>query len=163
MTVKDLIRGAYSSSDVIIQRYLDGLSKSDLMIRAVPGMNHIAWQLGHLIAGERMMVELVKPGSSPPLPEGFEAIYETSKTSNDDASQFLGPDEYLALWKRQREATLAVLDGLSDVDFDRTEPGKFPPFAPTVGALIHLAGTHPILHSGQFVAVRRLLGLPIAF
>ncbi|AMV38744.1 DinB family protein [Planctomyces sp. SH-PL62] len=163
MTTKDLIRSAYASSDMIMGSYLKGLSRADLLIRAVPGMNHIAWQLGHLVAGERMMVEMIRPGSSPALPEGFEETYSTKNTGEDDASKFLGPDEYLSLWKAQREATLAVIDSIPDEELDREEPGKFPPFAPTVGKLLHLAGTHPILHAGQFVAVRRSLGLPIAF
>lgn len=162
MTIKDLIRGAFASSELITGRYLDGLSKDDLMIRAVPGMNHIAWQLGHLIAGERQMVEMIRPGSSPALPEGFEALYSTKNTGDDDASRFLSPEEYKDLWKVQREATLALLDALPDEEFDRADAG-FPPFAPTVGKLLNLAGTHAILHAGQFVAVRRKLGLPIAF
>lgn len=165
MTAKELIRKAFGGSEHIMGRYLDGLKKDDLLIRAVPGMNHIAWQLGHLIAGERKMVEMIRPGSSPPLPEGFEETYATSNTSVDDPAKFLSPEEYLALWKAQRAATLALLDTVSDEELDATEAGgrPLPPFAPTVGQLMHLAGTHPILHAGQFVAVRRKLGLPIAF
>lgn len=164
MTAKELIRKAFAGSERIMLTYLEGLSKSDLLIRAVPGMNHIAWQLGHLIAGERRMIEMIRPGASPPLPEGFEANHDREHTSVDDASKFLSPEEYLGLWKNQREATLALLDSLPDEDLDKEEAagGKLPPFAPTVGQLIHLAGTHPILHAGQFVAVRRSLNLPIA-
>ncbi|WP_165244885.1 DinB family protein [Paludisphaera soli] len=162
MTAKDLIRSAYGSSEMIMKRYLDGLTREDLLIRAVPGMNHLAWQIGHLIAGERMMVEMIRPGSSPALPEGFEEAHSTKNAGDDDASKFLGPDEYTALWRTQREATLSLLDSMPDEELDRKDPEKFPAFAPTVGTLIHLAGTHPILHAGQFVPVRRLKGLPIA-
>lgn len=163
MTAKDLIRGAYASSDLICSRYLAGLNRDDLMIRAVPGMNHLAWQIGHLIAGERSMIEMIRPGASPVLPAGFEEAHAMDKTKDDDASHFLGPEEYQALWKAQRQATLALLDSLPDEELDREDPGKFPPFAPTVGQLMHLAGTHAILHAGQFVPVRRLKGLPVAF
>ena len=163
MTAKDLIRRAFVHSDLIMRRYLEGLSKSDLMIRAVPGMNHLAWQLGHLISAERGMAELIRPGSSPPLPADFEATYSRDNTRDDDASKFLSTEEYLKLWEAQRAVTLALLDSVSDEELDRGDPQKFPPFAPSVGLLLHTAGTHPILHAGQFAAVRRSLGLPIAF
>lgn len=162
MTAKDLIRGALATSEMIMARYLDGLKKEDLLIRAVPGMNHIAWQVGHLIDSERGMVEAIRPGSSPALPEGFGETYSTKNTSDDDATKFLAPEEYLAIWKTQRGATVALLNSLPDDELDRADP-NFPPFAPTVGQLLHLAANHPVLHAGQFVAVRRKLGLPIAF
>ncbi len=33
---------------------------------------------------------------------------------------------------------------------------------PTLGAVLLLAGSHVLMHSGQFVSVRRKLGKPIA-
>jgi len=163
MTAKDLIKSAFGHSDLIIKRYLDGLTSPDLMIRAVPGMNHLAWQIGHLISSERHLIELIRPGTAPALPDGFEEAHSKETVGVDDPSKFLSLEEYLPLWQTQRKATLALLDALPDEELDREEPGKFPPFAPTVGQLMFLAGSHPILHAGQFVAVRRRLGLPIAF
>ena len=48
-------------------------------------------------------------------------------------------------------------------DLDDNRGGKLPPWAPTVGAALNMAGMHALNHSGQFVAVRRKLGKPIAF
>lgn len=162
MTARELIRSALGTSEMIMGRYLDGLKREDLLLRAVPGMNHIAWQLGHLIDSERGMMEAIRPGSSPPLPQGFAEAHSREATTSDDAARYLAPEEYLALWKTQRAATLALLDSLKDEDLDRVDPG-FPAFTPSVGLLLHLAANHPILHAGQLVAVRRKLGLPIAF
>ncbi|WP_337175182.1 DinB family protein [Paludisphaera sp.] len=162
MTAKDLIRGALATSEMIMARYLEGLGKDDLLIRAVPGMNHIAWQVGHLIDSERGMIEAIRPGSSPALPAGFAEAHSRDNASDDDATKFLAPEEYLALWNAQRTATKALLESLPDEELDRADP-KFPSFTPTVGQLLHLAANHPVLHAGQFVAVRRKLGLPIAF
>ena len=47
-------------------------------------MNPIALQLGHLIASERMIVEMVTPGVSPPLPAGFAEKHDLKKPSTDD-------------------------------------------------------------------------------
>ena len=52
---------------------------------------------------------------------------------------------------------------MSDADLEDTRDGTLPQFAPTVGDILNLAGIHAIMHSGQFVVVRRLLKKPIAF
>jgi uncharacterized damage-inducible protein DinB len=160
MTAKDVLRRTIDLSDMMMSRYLGDLSDSDILIRPVPGTNHIAWQLGHLISTERQFIEMIRPGSSPALPDGFDAAHASEMAKEGDDSQFLPLARYQELAKAQREATLAVLDTLSDGDLDRAEP-TFPAFAPSVGAILGLIGSHPIMHGGQFVAVRRLAGKPI--
>jgi uncharacterized damage-inducible protein DinB len=157
MGPKDVVRLSLDLSDQIVSAYL---SDADLLIRPVPGMNHIAWQLGHLISSERFFVEAIAPRSCPPLPVNFEDGHGQKSTKIDDPSKYLPLAKYKELWKAQRDATRAVLDTLSDSDFDR-RPETLPSFAPTVGAAINLCGSHALMHLGQFVAVRRQLGKPI--
>ena len=40
----------------VSEQYLSDLTDADLLVRPVPGANHIAWQLGHLIQAENWMV-----------------------------------------------------------------------------------------------------------
>jgi DinB superfamily len=160
MGPKDVIRLTLDISDGIVKRYTEDLS--DLRIRPIEGMNPIALQLGHLILAERMFAELVTPGKSPELPAGFAEAHDLKKAGNDD-SRFATKAEYLKLWDAQRAATKAVLDGVPDSDLEDTRGGKLPPFAPTVAAILNLAGAHALSHTGQFVAVRRTLQKPIAF
>ncbi len=162
MGPKDAIGLTLDMSDRIIKRYLDDLSDADLRLRPVDGMNSIALQMGHLIAAERMFVEMVKPGASPELPAGFAETHDLKKAGKDD-SRFGGREEYIKLWDAQRAATKAALAGVSDADLDDTCEGKLPQFAPTIGAIFTMAGVHALSHSGQFVAVRRMLKKPIAF
>jgi hypothetical protein len=51
--------------------YLDDLTDADLLVRPIPGTNHIAWQLGHAIQAEHEMLQGVSPGAMPKLPAGF--------------------------------------------------------------------------------------------
>jgi uncharacterized damage-inducible protein DinB len=162
MGPRDVIRHTLDMSDIIIKSYLKDLSDADLRLRPVEGMNPIALQLGHLIVAERMFKEWIKPGSAPPLPEGFQEAHDLKKANGDEA-RFLTKDEYLKLWDEQRAATKAVLDSVSDADLDDNRDGKLPQFVPTVGAVLNMAGIHAINHSGQFVAVRRMLKKPIVF
>ncbi len=161
MSPKDALRLSIGMSDYIINAYIGDLSDADLIIRPVPGMNHIAWQLGHLISAERRFVEMVKPGSCPALPAGFDEAHTKETTTLDDPAKFYPLARYQELWKAQREATLAVLDSVPESDLDRTDPEKYPEWAPTVAALLAMSGTHALMHCGQFVAVRRQLGKPI--
>jgi hypothetical protein len=162
MGPKHVILQTLDTSDFIIKSYLGDLSDADLRLRPVEGMNPISIQFGHLIAAERMFVEMVKPGSSPPLPAGFEAAHDLKNPPKDDKA-FATKDAYIKLWDAQRAATKAALDTFADADLDDTHDGKLPPYAPSVGAVFNMAGVHALSHSGQFVAVRRLLKKPIAF
>jgi hypothetical protein len=124
-------------------------------------MNHIAYQLGHIISSERHFMELIEPGSCPPLPDGFDANYKKDASGVDDPKKFLTKDQYQELWKAQRVATKRVIAGLPDARLDEEDPQKYPAFAPSVGAILNLVAFHPIMHSGQWVAVRRQLKKPV--
>lgn len=163
MKATDVIRIALGHSTTILERYLKGLDDADLLVRPIKGMNCIAWQLGHLLSTERQLVEAVKPGSCPALPAGFDEIHGKDADKPGESSRYLTKSEYETLWTQQREATKAVLDGLSDSDLDKPAPDSLKNFLPTVGAMMLLTGTHATLHLGQFVAVRRQLDKPVAF
>jgi uncharacterized damage-inducible protein DinB len=161
MSPKDALKLGINMSDYIVNSYIGDLSDADLMIRPVPGMNHIAWQLGHLIAAENRFVEMVSPGSSPVLPAGFEEAHSKETAKLDDPSKFATLAKYQELWKAQRAATLKVLDSIPDAELGKTDPEKYPEWAPTTAALLGMAGTHALMHCGQWVAVRRQLGKPV--
>jgi uncharacterized damage-inducible protein DinB len=163
MTAKDAIRRSMDISEHLVQQYIGDLADADLLLRPVEGMNHIAWQLGHLISAERMFVEEVKPGSCPPLPEGFAAAHNKEAAASDDPARFRTKAEYQQLWQTQRAATKAVLDALSDADLDAPTPERWKEFLPTKGAMMNMIGDHVLMHVGQFVAVRRRLGKPALF
>ena len=52
MNARDAIKLNINSANMICQGYLADLTDAELLIRPVPGANHIAWQLGHLLVGE---------------------------------------------------------------------------------------------------------------
>ncbi len=161
MSPKDALKLSIGMSDMIINTYIGDLSDSDIFIRPVPGMNHIAWQLGHLISAERSFAEKVKAGSCPALPAGFDEAHTKETATIDDPAKFYSLSKYKELWKAQRAATLSVLESVPESDLDKTDPEKFPEWAPTVAALLAMSGTHALMHCGQFVAVRRQLGKPV--
>lgn len=158
MNAHDALRLALTTAEMISLGYLSDLSDSDLLVRPVPGANHIAWQLGHLIGSENAMIAETCPGSMPALPAGFSEKHGKDTAGSDDRQTFLSKDEYLRLYRQQREATLKALDALSDADLDRPGPERFRDYAATVGAVFGMQGSHWLMHSGQWAVIRRKLG-----
>ena len=79
----------------------------------------------------------------------------------DDPAKFLNKQQYLDLFDKQRAATKAALDKLNDTDLDRPSPERLQKMFPTVGAVFGLIASHPLMHAGQFVTIRRQLGKPV--
>ncbi|MCH6552310.1 MAG: DinB family protein, partial [Planctomycetes bacterium] len=61
MNAKDLLRYNVTFTHQITRKYLDDVTDEELLVRAVPGSNHLAWQLGHLVASERSLLEAIGP------------------------------------------------------------------------------------------------------
>ncbi len=113
MDTKRALRSCINSSQHLIDSYLNDLSDADLLARAIPNTNHIAWQLGHLIHGENAMVDAARPGCMPKLPEGFAKQHTTKTAASDNPADFLTKEEYLRLFKEQRAGTLALRQTIS--------------------------------------------------
>jgi hypothetical protein len=134
------------------------LTPAELLTRPVADANHVAWQLGHLIAAECMLVAGGVPGSMPPLPSGFAERHSKDTANSDKPSDFLTKEEYLKLAKDVRAATLKVLDSVPNADLEKPVTGKVPPFVQTVGDCFVTVGGHWTMHAGQWVVLRRKLG-----
>lgn len=162
MTAKDVFRTTIEMAHSMTEGYLADLADADLLIRPVPGMNHIAWQLGHLISSEHsMLTALGHP--MPDLPAGFDAAHKKDTASSDDPRKFWKKDEYLSLMRRCHDGTLAAIKSTPDSELDKPGPENMRSYAATIGAVFNLIGAHEMMHSGQLVAVRRKLGKPPLF
>jgi hypothetical protein len=158
MSIAQHIQVSLGPPTFVVKGYLEDLTDAELMVRPTPGANHIAWQLGHLIASDRELIESVCPGSMPPLPAGFAERYTAETGQSDNPSDFHTKAEYLKLMDEQRAGTLAALDKLSDDELAKPGPEKFRQFAATVGAMFSGQGMHWMMHAGQWAVVRRKLG-----
>lgn len=164
MKATQVLETALNSTQHLTAQYLSDLSDADLLVRPVPGANHIAWQLGHVIASEVSLVRSQLPNAAyPELPAGFAEQHKQDKAGQESPKGFLNKQQYLDLFNRVREATKAAVSKLSDADLDRPSTGNMASFAPTLGAFLMLVSNHVLMHSGQFSVVRRKLGKPVLF
>jgi hypothetical protein len=162
MNAREAITHALKSTSNLLKQYVSDLSDADLLVRPVPGANHIAWQLGHLISGEvRHMTGQIPGVTYPELPAGFVEQHDKAMAGVEPAKGFRTKEEYLGLFSNVRRTTMAGVERLSDADFDKPNTGTMAKFAPTLGFLLLLQANHVMMHAGQFTVVRRKLGKPI--
>lgn len=161
MNAKDAIRSSAHFSLMVLQGYIGDLDDADLMRRPGEGCNHLAWQLGHLISSEVQLLEKVAPGAAAELPAGFAEAHAKDACGNDDPSAFQSKQTYIDLFEKVRASSLAALEAYPESDLDKPSPEDFRQFCPTMGDMFTLIATHPMMHAGQFVIVRRQLGKPV--
>jgi hypothetical protein len=157
MNAKDVIRQVTEFSHMLVRNYVDDLSDADLLVRSVPGANHIAWQMGHMIAGTGHMLKALGH-AAPDLPAGFDAAYTPETSMSDDAARFASKTEYLALANQMKEASLKAIDATPENSLDQPGPESMREYAPTVASALLILGSHWMMHAGQFIPIRRKLG-----
>jgi len=163
MNTQEAISATLGTSSMVLNSYFGDLTDTELLTRPAEGCNHLAWQLGHLIASECNLLEMICPGSAAALPDGFADQHSKEMAGEDDAAKFCTKQEYLDLFDKVHAATLAALKKCSDADLDKPGPEEFGELCPTIGHVFVLIATHGMMHSGQFVPVRRKLGKPVLF
>lgn len=162
MTAKDAIRFLLKSNQSILNQYLADLSDADLLIRPAPTANHIAWQLGHMIAAEVNLFLSSIPGANlPTLPPGFAEQHSKEQSTLEPSTGFGKKEEYLALFQTVHQEVHSALEKISEADLDKDS--GWGAFAPTVGDLFLTVANHEMMHIGQFTVVRRMLGKPVVF
>lgn len=164
MNAREAITIALQGTGGMLPMYLGDLSDADLLVRPAPSANHIAWQLGHLISSEVQLISGQVSGAVyPELPAGFGKQHGKETSAIEPPKGFAAKADYLSLFAKVREATVANLQKLSDADLDKPTTGSMAPYAPNVGAMFLLVSNHTLMHAGQFTAVRRTLGKPVLF
>jgi hypothetical protein len=161
MNAKDAIRSSAGLSTMVLKSYISDLSDADLMCRPADGCNHLAWQLGHLIASEIQLLGMVGAEQVPELPAGFAEAHSKEACGNDDPTGFHDKQTYEALFDQVRAGSLAALEAYPEADLDKPSPETLGGLCPTMGDLFALVANHPLMHAGQFAVVRRKLGKPI--
>ena len=160
MNARDAIKISIDCGSMVALAYLEDLTDAEMLHRPAPGANHINWQLGHLIWSDHHHLEMGAPKFLKPLPDGFTTLYNAETAKVDDLTKLLTQAELLAAREVQQQATIEALYQQTDEELER-ETGIF--WAPTVAALFSMAGSHWLMHAGQWAVTRRQLGRPPLF
>ncbi|MEM9588008.1 MAG: DinB family protein, partial [Planctomycetota bacterium] len=143
MQSKDVIRSAMGFSDQVFSTYLSDMSDQDLLTRPGDGCNHVAWQIGHLISSEVMLLEMICQGEGITLPDGFAETHSKENCDCDDGSNFHTLQQYQELYEKARKASRAALDSMPEERLDEESPEQMRSFCPTLTDMWVLIATHP--------------------
>ena len=165
MGPKDVIRKTLDMSDFIIKSYLSDLSDADLQLRT--GRRH-APDRASARPPDRSRADVRGDGqtrrSRRPCPTGSQEAHDLKNAAERRLEVFATKDEYIKLWDAQRAATKAVLETACRRRIWRIlRAENCPRLLRPSAHVFNMAGVHALNHSGQFVAVRRMLKKPIAF
>jgi hypothetical protein len=128
MQAKDAIKQLIEFCHMVTRMYVEDLGDQDLLVRSVPGTNHIAWQLGHAVTGTAYMIGAL--GHQPPaLPAGFAEKYTKETAASDDPAAFDTKAVYLSLADAAKAASLAAVDARPGVDARIRTDGSLDPDA----------------------------------
>lgn len=158
MDTKQAIRAAHNTADLVVNSYLDDFPEDQWNRRPHENCNDLNWQFGHLVQAEAEMIggSLDLPY---PLPEGFADRY--SREAQHTMETRLPPAELRALQKQVRARTLEILEQIPMETLDQAGPESMQAYCPTVGDAFLLNASHWLMHTGQWVILRRTAELPI--
>src|SRR5260370_9477251 len=113
MNAKEAIRISLGASQRLLPMYLGDLSDADILVRPVPNANHIAWQLGHVIASECRLGKQLPGAEYPELPAGFAEHHAKHTAGMDPPKNFGTKPPNLNVSNKGRQPPLAMLARLA--------------------------------------------------
>ena len=157
-TPNDAIAFALTASHARFHAFVDDLTPAEFEAQPVPGVNSVAWMLGHLALSDRRVLGLF--GVTPPaLPDGFEAKFKTTKQAAVEQKGLGDPAALLAVFDAHRRALVEAVRAATPASLAAPLAAPHPLFG-TVGEAAAFMAVHLGLHAGQVTVIRRALGYP---
>lgn len=161
MQSRELIHANLQRSREHALRRIDDMRPHATVAATVRGGPHTLWVLGHLAYIERLVTHAFLHGEPNPL-AAWEAAFDGDDVSADPAD-YPSFDDALSAFVAARDATLELVDSLTEADLDRaaarTPPGFEAEFGTWRSCLQYLAD-HTYMHRGQLADARRSAGMP---
>ncbi len=157
-TPNDVIAFALTASHARFHTFVDDLSPAEFERQPIPGVNSIAWMVGHLALTDRRILGLFG-AALPPLPDGFEAPFKTTKQPAGEQKGLGDPAALLAVFDAHRRALIEAVRAATPEALAAPLPNPHPLFT-TVGEAAAFMAVHLGLHAGQVTVIRRALGYP---
>ena len=156
----DLIRDNLKKSRDRVLARVEEMREHCTVFPTPKGGGHTLWVLGHLAYIEALVVRQLMLGEQNPLAD-WEEVFDGADVSGD-ISKYPPFDQVLPKCREVREATLALLDSLSEDALDRPSakiPTGFEDTFGTYRLCLQYAADHCYMHRGQLADARRAAGL----
>ena len=141
---------------------LDGLADDD-WFEMPQGITHIAWQVGHIAMSQYGLTLFRQRGRAEVdlklMPSSFRKKFSRGTEPKPDREFYPAPDEIRAILNAVYEQALKEMPTFSQESLDQSVDPPHAAFATNYGALL-FAVDHEMIHAGQIVILRRLIGKP---
>jgi hypothetical protein len=161
MTTAEILADNIKRTKGMTENLLADFSEEQMLYRPAKTANHATWQLGHLAEATWWMMSKCDPSIKSPLAEDKRFAKEAA--SVDDPAKFPKKAEVLKMFSDAMDAAAAWVGKQSEADLAKPGPEKLKGFAPTIGQVGLLLGSHAMMHVGQYTVARRGLGKPVLF
>jgi hypothetical protein len=163
MTQTELMSDVLTRNGAVLKMTVADFTDAEMLARPVPGANHAAWQIGHLLGSAAHMLKEIAPGVVPASVAQLGEKYNGKTADVDDPAFFPTKAELLEAFSQAYDAIADWIKSLTPADLARPTPGRMADFAPTTGHLALMAASHVMMHVGQLQVIRRKLGKPLLF
>jgi uncharacterized damage-inducible protein DinB len=157
-TVNDVIVFGLKASHARLHMYIDDLKPAEFAHQPFPGVNSIAWILGHLALTDRRILGLLG-AELPPLADGFDTPFKTTKQPAIQQTDLGNPADLIATLDAHRTKLIAAVEGATPDVLNKPLPNPVGA-AKTVGEAAAFMAVHLAMHAGQITLIRRSLGYP---
>ena len=161
MTTAEILADNIKRSKGMTENLLADFTEEQMLYRPAKGANHAMWQLGHLAGSTWGMISGCDPTVKSPVSD--ETRFKKDTAGVDDPAKFPKKAEVMKMFGEAMDAAAAWVGKQSEADLAKPGPEKLKNFAPTVGQVALLLGSHPMMHVGQYTVARRALGKPVLF
>lgn len=160
MQSKDLIRDNLKKSAERVLARIEDMRDAAVVFPTPQGGCHTLWVIGHLAYIETYVIHKFMLGQPNPLAD-WEQVFDGPDPSGD-VSDYPPFDEVLAQCRDVRQATIALLESLSEEDLDKGSaevPNGWEDTFGTYRLCLQFVADHWYMHRGQLADARRAAGV----
>jgi uncharacterized damage-inducible protein DinB len=151
-------RRLYADQYGYARQLVADVSDEEFAEQPVPGLNHPAWTLGHLVIAADYGLAVL--GQKPVAPEGWGALFNPGTVPDPNRATYPTKGELLNAYEAAHAAFATAAAALDEARAAAPNPvAGFRHRFPTLGDLVsYLLTTHEATHTGQLSAWRRTMG-----
>lgn len=142
---------------------MGGITPDEWFWQPGEGLNHLAWHVGHVAFAQYFLcLKRVRDRIESDLeliPTSFLKRYKFGSKPSPDPAKNATIDDLLATFRGVHELALRELAERTDAELDTPTHPPHPFFDTKLGA-IEWCSQHELIHCGQIMLLRRLLGKP---
>lgn len=143
------------------ESFLEGLQPEQWFWQPVEGMNHIGWHVGHLAFAQYFLClkrvrDRIEEDESL-ITTAFLKKYKQGSQPRSESTENFSPEQLRHVFDEVHRTALAELAGRTDEELDVPTQPPHPVFDTKLGA-IEWCSQHELMHCGQIVLLRRMMG-----